>query len=64
MVAAAAAAAPATDPEAPESITSAGVKVAADPEVTLIPLYPRTSNSSELWPALLFKAILKIASLE
>ena len=52
------------DTETPESVTSAGAKVAQEPEVTLIPLYPRTSSPSELWPVLLFKAILKIVSLE
>ena len=28
------------------------------------PLLPRTSNPAELWPALLSKAVLKIAALE
>ena len=28
------------------------------------PLYPRTSMTSEIWPALLTKAILKVVALE
>ena len=28
------------------------------------PLFPRTSNPSELWPAILTKALLKVAALE
>ena len=30
----------------------------------LIPLYPRTTVLTELWPALLTKAILKVVALE
>lgn len=39
---------------------------AANPatEVNTIPLYPRTANHVELWPAIIMKAVLKIAALE
>ena len=30
----------------------------------LIPLYPRTGQPGEIWPALLMKALLKVAALE
>ena len=33
-------------------------------EVNTIPLYPRTANPVELWPAIIVKAVLKIAALE
>lgn len=33
-------------------------------EMEYIPLYPRTTNLLELWPALLTKAILKVIALE
>lgn len=33
-------------------------------EVNYVPLYPRTANPVELWPAILTKAVLKIAALE
>ena len=33
-------------------------------ETSFIPLFPMTSNLAELWPALIFKAILKVAALE
>ena len=39
-------------------------EVVKEEEVSLLPLYPRTSNSLELWPAILTKAILKVAALE
>lgn len=33
-------------------------------EVDYVPLFPRTAHKTELWPAILTKAILKIAALE
>ena len=33
-------------------------------QVKYVPLYPRTGHPAELWPALLTKAVLKIAALE
>lgn len=33
-------------------------------QVNYTPLYPRTAHPAELWPAILTKAILKIAALE
>lgn len=33
-------------------------------ETSYVPLYPMTGNLAELWPALLFKAILKVVALE
>ena len=33
-------------------------------QTLFVPLFPMTSNLAELWPALLFKAILKVVSLE
>lgn len=33
-------------------------------EVSFVPLYPRTAILTELWPALLTKAILKVTALE
>ena len=37
---------------------------ATSAEVNYVPLYPRTAHPAELWPALLTKAVLKIAALE
>jgi hypothetical protein len=37
---------------------------ATSTQVNYIPLYPRTGQPTELWPALLTKAVLKIAALE
>ena len=36
----------------------------APTQVNYVPLYPRTGQPTELWPALLTKAVLKIAALE
>lgn len=33
-------------------------------QISYVPLYPRTGHPAELWPALLTKAVLKIAALE
>ncbi len=35
-----------------------------DPVDRYQPLYPRTANPGEIWPALLMKALLKVATLE
>ena len=39
-------------------------KDSLEKKVELVPLYPRTSELTELWPALLMKAILKVVALE
>ena len=51
------------------SATDGDVDTATDGDTTstqvnYVPLYPRTGHSTELWPALLTKAVLKIAALE
>ena len=49
-----------------DTSTSADVSTIGETatQVKYIPLYPRTSNPVELWPAILTKAVLKIAALE
>lgn len=39
-------------------------KEVLEKKVELVALYPRTSVLTELWPALLMKAILKVVALE
>ena len=55
--------------EQPASATDGDVDTTAggdttSTQVNYIPLYPRTGHPAELWPALLTKAVLKIAALE
>ena len=43
---------------------ASGTETTIAAQVHYVPLYPRTAHPAELWPAIITKAVLKIAALE
>ena len=53
-----------TSDEAGASVEASGAADADTEKMNCVPLYPQTAHPVELWPAILMKAVLKIAALE